>query len=45
MTKIYLIHGWAGSPNSEKWFGWLKNKTKEIKEIMEFVDDEKQKYL
>lgn len=24
MTKIYLIHGWAGSPNSEKWFGWLK---------------------
>lgn len=24
MVKIYLIHGWGGSPNTEGWFGWLK---------------------
>lgn len=23
MKKVYLIHGWGGSPNSEGWFGWL----------------------
>ena len=27
--KIYLIHGWGGSPNSEAWFGWLKKQCKE----------------
>ena len=26
MTKIYLIHGWGGSPTSEGWFGWLIDK-------------------
>jgi len=23
MKKLYLIHGWGGSPSSEGWFGWL----------------------
>jgi hypothetical protein len=23
MRSIYLIHGWGGSPESEKWFKWL----------------------
>jgi predicted alpha/beta hydrolase family esterase len=23
MKKVYLIHGWGGSPSSEGWFGWL----------------------
>jgi len=25
MKKAYLIHGWGGGPESEGWFGWLKN--------------------
>ena len=24
MKKVYLIHGWGGGPESEGWFGWLK---------------------
>ena len=23
MKKLYLVHGWGGSPTSEGWFGWL----------------------
>ena len=23
MKKLYLIHGWGGTPSSEGWFGWL----------------------
>lgn len=23
MVKIYLVHGWGGSPHGEGWFGWL----------------------
>ena len=23
MKKLYLIHGWGGTPASEGWFGWL----------------------
>jgi len=26
--KIYLIHGWGGSPSSEGWFGWLEQQCK-----------------
>jgi len=26
MTKLYLIHGWGGSINSEPWFNWLDKK-------------------
>lgn len=26
--KICLVHGWGDSPNSEAWFGWLKNECK-----------------
>jgi len=26
--KIYLIHGWGGSPKSEGWFSWLKQECK-----------------
>ena len=28
MKEIYLIHGWGGSPESEVWFGWLKEECK-----------------
>lgn len=24
MKKVYVVHGWGGSPSSEGWFGWLK---------------------
>ena len=24
MKKVYVVHGWGGSPFSEGWFGWLK---------------------
>ena len=24
MVKIYLVHGWGGSPSAEGWFGWLR---------------------
>lgn len=24
MKKVYLVHGWDGSPSSEPWFKWLK---------------------
>ena len=24
MKKVYVVHGWGGSPSSECWFGWLK---------------------
>jgi len=24
MKKLYLIHGWGGSPSNEGWFGWLR---------------------
>jgi len=35
MKKIYFIHGWGGSGNSEAWLGWLKKEceTKGIKYI------------
>ena len=28
MKKVYLIHGWSGSPTSEPWFEWLGNECK-----------------
>lgn len=28
MTKVYLIHGWGGSPKSEPWFEWLEQELK-----------------
>lgn len=28
MTRIYLIHGWGGTPSSEGWFGWLMKECK-----------------
>lgn len=39
--KIYLIHGWGDSPNSEAWFGWLEKqcKEKEWKLIMPKMPD------
>jgi uncharacterized protein len=24
MIKLYLIHGWGGSPDNEGWFSWLR---------------------
>ena len=30
MKTIYLIHGWGGNPESEKWFKWLKAECKKI---------------
>ena len=24
MKKVYLVHGWGGSPDSEGWFAWLR---------------------
>ena len=30
MTKIYLIHGWGGSPNNEGWFGWLSRESEKL---------------
>ena len=29
MKKVYLVHGWEGSPTSERWFNWLKEELKE----------------
>lgn len=25
MKRIYLIHGWGGNSNSEKWFSWMRD--------------------
>ena len=30
MTKIYLIHGWGGSPSKEGWFGWLDRECEKL---------------
>jgi len=35
MTKIYLIHGWGGGPESESWFSWIK---KELEKRRFFVE-------
>jgi predicted alpha/beta hydrolase family esterase len=43
MKKLYLIHGWGGSPTSEGWFGWLAHECKKRKiqiEIPEMPDSE-----
>ena len=30
MKKVYLVHGWEGSPSSELWFKWLKQELLEM---------------
>lgn len=35
MKRIYLIHGWGGSPDSEGWFSWLKEEC--IKRNIELI--------
>ena len=38
MTKIYLIHGWGGTPNSEGWFGWIRIECKKRKIELEIPE-------
>ena len=35
MKKVYIVHGWGGSPISEPWFNWL---IEELERKRYFVD-------
>lgn len=38
MKKVYVVHGWGGSPSSEGWFGWLKKELSKKKIKLEMLE-------
>jgi uncharacterized protein len=38
MKKLFVVHGWAGSPTSEPWFEWLKKVCKKKNIEVEFLE-------